>query len=356
MALHKSRQDGLKNRSIRLREMIGLEVDKQKKCRVFLISGFLGSGKTTLLKHLLNNVPEGEKVAVLMNEFGKAGVDGDLVRKNGLEVIEISRGSIFCACAKGDFLRALYNIFKDYFPTVLFVEASGVANTTDMKKDLDHGMLGGFYAFNGNICVVDAYRFEDWFDLFNAVPMQAKAATHIVINKTDLVSERELKALEKHIAEINPYASVTKTSFCKIPWHVFDAKKKERENAEVLPMPEEWEKYIEQALCDMTAHLAPPDSLASYSIYWYGDPKAFKNLIEEDIPEDIVRSKGYFKNMDGRWKIFDIVGHKKPVYSDPEPGFGMPRNLAIFIRTKRDRKELPYLFQSKGLKLLEVRF
>lgn len=78
---------------------------EQSKCKVFLISGFLGSGKTTMLKRLLETVPEGERAAVLMNEFGKAGVDGDVVKKNGLEIIEISSGSIFCACAKGDFLR-----------------------------------------------------------------------------------------------------------------------------------------------------------------------------------------------------------------------------------------------------------
>ena len=66
--------------------------------------------------HLAETVPEGERAAVLMNEFGKAGVDGDVVRKKGLEIIEISRGSIFCACAKGDFLKALYTIFRFGIP------------------------------------------------------------------------------------------------------------------------------------------------------------------------------------------------------------------------------------------------
>ena len=64
----------------------------KNKCKVFLLSGFLGSGKTTLLQNLLETVPDGERAAVLMNEFGKAGVDGDVVRKKGLEIIEISRG------------------------------------------------------------------------------------------------------------------------------------------------------------------------------------------------------------------------------------------------------------------------
>ena len=61
---------------------------EQSKCKVFLISGFLGSGKTTMLKRLLETVPEGERAAVLMNEFGKAGVDGDVVKKNGLEIMK----------------------------------------------------------------------------------------------------------------------------------------------------------------------------------------------------------------------------------------------------------------------------
>ena len=55
------------------------EPGTKNKCKVFLLSGFLGSGKTTLLQNLLETVPEGERAAVLMNEFGKAGVDGEVV-------------------------------------------------------------------------------------------------------------------------------------------------------------------------------------------------------------------------------------------------------------------------------------
>lgn len=61
------------------------EQGTKNKCRVFLLSGFLGSGKTTLLQNLLETVPDGERAAVLMNEFGKAGVDGDVVRKKALK-------------------------------------------------------------------------------------------------------------------------------------------------------------------------------------------------------------------------------------------------------------------------------
>lgn len=327
----------------------------KNKCKVFLLSGFLGSGKTTLLQNLLETVPQGEMAAVLMNEFGKAGVDGDVVRKKGLEIIEISRGSIFCACAKGDFLKALYTIFNDYDPTVLLVEASGVADTTDIKRDLGHGRLSDFYRYEGNICLVDALRFENWLDLFNAVIKQVEAASHIVINKIDLVSEEELQALDKHVSEINPDAQITHTEYGKVSWNLLLARCKDSEKAKDMPDWKEWEKFIADELNRMDAHLLPPDKLASYSLFWEGDPQKFREILEE-LPEDIVRSKGYFLDKDNAWRIFDIVDGSKPVYRNAEEGFSMDRNLAIFIRTKRDRRELPAIFQCKGLKLLEVRF
>ncbi|MEG1603276.1 MAG: CobW family GTP-binding protein [Cloacibacillus sp.] len=331
------------------------ENSMKNKCKVFLLSGFLGSGKTTLLRHLIETCPKDDRVAVLMNEFGKAGVDGDVIRKNGLEIIEISRGSIFCACAKGDFLRGLYTILTDYKPTLLLVEASGVADTTDMKKDLAHGMLHDYYQMQGNLCVIDAEHFEDWLDLFNAVIRQTEAASHIIINKTDLISEEELHKLRAHLKEINGAAKITETAFGRIPWDFLSSEDENEKLSTPLPDMEAWESFITDTLSNMTPHMAPPDSLASLSAFWEGDPEKFKEALTK-LPADIVRSKGYFIDTDGRWKIFDIVGNGKPVYSDADESFGQQRNLAIFIRSKRARREIPTLLQEHGLKLLELRF
>ena len=101
--------------------------------------------------------------------------------------------------------------------------------------------------------------------------------------------------------------------------------------------------------------MAPPDNLASLSVFWEGDPEKFKEILNK-LPDDVVRSKGYFVDTDGKWKVFDIVGSKNPVYTDASPEFSQPRNLAIFIRKVRARREIPGLFQDAGLKLLELRF
>ena len=125
--------------------------------------------------------------------------------------------------------------------------------------------------------------------------------------------------------------------------------------AATLPGDEEWEQFIEAALCDIKGHLAPPDKLASQSVFWQGNADAFKQILTE-LPKDIVRAKGYFTDNDGSWQIFDIVGHTTPTYSQPDKDFEAECNLAVFIRTIHARREIPSLFEAKGLRMLEIRF
>lgn len=65
----------------------------KEKTNLYLLTGFLGAGKTTFLTNILNDL-SGEKVGVIMNEFGKIGIDGTIIKKNGMELVEINRGSI----------------------------------------------------------------------------------------------------------------------------------------------------------------------------------------------------------------------------------------------------------------------
>ena len=93
----------------------------QKK--LYVLTGFLGAGKTSLLLHLLNNISN-EKIGIIQNEFGKLGIDGEIIHRNGIEMTGINRGSIFCSCLKLSFVQALAEMGKLDLDTV-FVESSG---------------------------------------------------------------------------------------------------------------------------------------------------------------------------------------------------------------------------------------
>jgi len=294
-----------------------------------------------------------------MNEFGKVGIDGRLVQDGDLQVWEINRGSIFCACAKGDFLRSLFDIARKYAPEVLLVEASGVADTTDMEKDLSRDPLPSMYRMADSICVIDGGRYFDWVEMFQAVPRQIRAAGTLVLNKTDLVDEATLSDIEASLRSFNPDAPILRTSFGRLTWgQVLSGV--ERPKAQVcgcsMPLSEEiaevqLEAFIDAVLEDGEAHLDPPDRLFSQSIRWRGPTEGFKRLLSV-LPDDLVRAKGYWKDEEGRWLTFDLVDGGTPtirVLKGECDG-----NLAVFIRKNMDARSIPELFAMEGLEVLEV--
>ena len=84
------------------------------KTKVFLIAGFLGSGKTTLLKRILSWQTDLSDTVVLVNEFGKVGIDGALLKMAGSDVIELTSGCICCTIKTEleDTLRRIRNFFQ----------------------------------------------------------------------------------------------------------------------------------------------------------------------------------------------------------------------------------------------------
>ncbi|MEG0391770.1 MAG: GTP-binding protein [Anaerovoracaceae bacterium] len=183
---------------------------------VVLMTGFLGAGKTTLMKEVLEAYKD-YKTGVIVNEFGEINIDGMLLKKEGIQMAELSNGSIFCACIKDKFVDSLIEmsfIDLDY----LFIEASGLAdpaNMTTILAGIQHKIKNKYF-YKGSICVVDGETFLDMFELLPAIHSQLEFAGGVIVNKGDLIDEVQLKETLEKIKEVNPNVPSYITSFCKV--------------------------------------------------------------------------------------------------------------------------------------------
>lgn len=185
--------------------------------KLILITGFLGSGKTTLLKKLLKEY-DGTKIGVLMNEFGETSIDGKLIQDNDFDLIELTNGSIFCACLKENFIKGLAE-FLNYDLEMIFIESSGVADPSNMGSILEMvaKISGKSYDYAGSICIADGLYFLDQLELIPAIEKQIFYANEVVVNKADLQKPALLKLIAEKIAEINGEVRIHNTSFCDVP-------------------------------------------------------------------------------------------------------------------------------------------
>ncbi|MDI9492795.1 MAG: GTP-binding protein [Bacillota bacterium] len=183
--------------------------------KLLLLTGFLGAGKTTLLQKLLAEF-RNEKIGVIINEFGQAGIDGTLVEKSGIPLHELNNGSIFCSCIKENFLSSLIALSKTDIGYLL-IEASGLADPANMPQILEtvNANAKRPYDYRGSICIVDAETFSDYYSLLPALHEQVARSGTVIVNKADLVEEGALADVIASLRAINPSAAIEVTTYCR---------------------------------------------------------------------------------------------------------------------------------------------
>ncbi len=131
------------------------------KTPVTVITGFLGAGKTTLIRHLMQN-PGGRRLAVLVNEFGTMGVDGDLIRACADEscpdenIIELANGCICCTVAE-DFIPTIETLLsRPVRPDHILIETSGLALPKPLLKAFDWPAIRSRITVDGVVTLADA--------------------------------------------------------------------------------------------------------------------------------------------------------------------------------------------------------
>ena len=216
-----------------------------KKIPTTIITGFLGAGKTTLIRHMLENV-QGRRIALIINEFGDLGVDGDILKGCGDEtcreedVMELSNGCICCTVAD-DFIPTMEKLLaREDKPDHIVIETSGLALPQPLVRAFNWPGISTQVTVDGVVTVVDGKavtdgRFAHSMEAIDAqrkldenldheTPLselfedQVACADMIVVNKTDLLAAAQADALVASLrSSARDGVQVVKTSMGKLP-------------------------------------------------------------------------------------------------------------------------------------------
>ncbi len=281
-----------------------------------VITGFLGSGKTTLIRHLLRNA-DGRRIALMINEFGELGVDGEILKHCGdrscaeSDVLELSNGCICCTVAE-DFLPAMQMLLdRDTPPDHIVIETSGLALPQPLVRAFNWPEMSTRVTVDGVVTVVDGKAVSEgrFANSVSAVDAQRRAddsldhetpitelfedqiacADMIVINKTDLLEVREVNALAARLeGESRDGVHVVRTSMGALPVDVLLGRSQAAEG-DIAARHEVHHDHHDDSHHDH-------DEFECFVVTRseIDDPKAFAETVTEVIrAHDILRLKGF---------------------------------------------------------------
>jgi G3E family GTPase len=193
---------------------------KKNKYPITVITGFLGSGKTTLLAKALKK-PEMERTAVLVNEFGKVGLDHHLLETVEENTILLGGGCVCCS-TREDLVKGLSDLLNNRNPSGkgfdrVVIETTGLADPAPISFTiLTHPLLQHHFYIENVVVTVDALNGQMHLDRQIESTKQVAIADKIIITKKDIASTKQMEELKHRIMTINPTAEVISSELGEI--------------------------------------------------------------------------------------------------------------------------------------------
>ena len=267
---------------------------------VFLLSGFLGAGKTTLLKRILAWQSDLSDTVVLVNEFGDVGIDGDLLKQAGSDVVELTSGCICCTLSI-DLAQSLTRIWETYQPRRIFIEASGVADPSAIVTVLRDAPIARHLTLEKVVTVLDADFWEARENFGRLFYSQLEMAHLILLNKVDQVDPAKIPLYLKEIHDIIPDCQVVPTVRCAIdPGVLWTATTPKA--VTLHPM-----HLFRHFSVDGRGVAGAPESAAHQSL---PGPVAANRFVTVSFESDQVMEKGRFRHFVETlpWEVFRLKG------------------------------------------------
>lgn len=177
--------------------------------KIQVVSGFLGAGKTTLIKKMLECY-ENEKVIVLENEFGEVGIDGEIIKNHGFDVIELKNGCICCSI-RLNFKEELINIIEKFNPNRIIIEPTGIGMLSEIIKVLNKPEINEKCSINSLVTIIDSINYFDYLETFGEFYQdQIENASTIILSKTQFVDKSTVDNIITSLKEFNSEAYIFK--------------------------------------------------------------------------------------------------------------------------------------------------
>jgi G3E family GTPase len=297
---------------------------------ILLLSGFLGAGKTTLLGRILRWEIALSGTVVIVNEFGKVGIDGALLENAGTDVVELASGCICCSL-KNDLRISLMNVKERFHPKRIILEASGVADPAAIQSLLREPALCESMRIAKTVTVFDA-EYWDVREVFGPLFMnQLVSADLILLNKIDLLDKGDVGRILDQMHSALPDAKIVPTLHCGIDpetlWEVGTALESAPPQPFFFPMlrsPSATENH--EGKTGTGKHVDASGYVTfSFQSEQILNEQQFKRVIT-GLPPEAFRVKGFVRFPD-RTEILNHVGGK----SEWSPCNGKKETTLVFI-------------------------